>query len=136
MRLIDLGIVPYLVASSINVVIAQRLIRLLCEKCKTRVSLDKVVCSEPVKSQLQNSQVYQAKGCEACRGTGYRGRTAIHEFMLVDDDMRELITRSVSLSEIKKAALAKGMIELQDSGFEKVKQGLTTIEEILRVTRS
>ena len=109
-RLINMGIEPYLVASSLECAIAQRLVRLTCVGCR-------------------------GKGCGECRQTGYKGRTAIFEFLLLDDDIRKLVLQRASSGEIHKLARSKGMRTLREDGMEKVKQGLTTLEEVMRVTQ-
>ncbi|MDP2043685.1 MAG: GspE/PulE family protein, partial [Candidatus Omnitrophota bacterium] len=107
-RLMDMGIEPYLLASSVEVIIAQRLVRLSCSLCK-------------------------GKGCEPCSETGFKGRMAIYEIMLIDDDLRDMITGLKSSGEIKAKAREKGMRTLMENGTRLVEQGLTTKEEILRV---
>ncbi len=108
-RLLDMGAEPYLVASSLECAIAQRLVRLVCHRCA-------------------------GKGCQTCRQTGYKGRTAIFEFLPTDDDVRQLITQRVPAGEIMKMARSKGMRTLREDGMGKVRQGLTTVEEVMRVT--
>ena len=109
-RLLDIGVEPYLIASSVEAFIAQRLVRVVCPKCK-------------------------AKGCEACNSTGYKGRTAIFELLLVNEDIKRFITQKVSVDEIKKKAISQGMKTLWEDGEEKIVQGITTREEVLRVTQ-
>ena len=108
-RLLDMGIEPYLVASSLECAIAQRLVRLVCPHC-------------------------QGKRCSECRQTGYKGRTAIFEFLILDDDTRALVLRRASAGEISKMAKTKGMRTLRQDGLEKVRQGLTSYDEVMRVT--
>jgi len=108
-RLLDMGIEPYLVASSLECAVAQRLVRLTCTACR-------------------------GKGCPECRKTGYKGRTAISEFLILDDDIRKLITDRAPAGEIVKLARSKGMRTLREDGMKKVEMGLTTAEEVLRVT--
>ncbi len=109
-RLLDMGIEPYLAASSLECVVAQRLVRLICPEC-------------------------HGERCSHCRQTGYKGRTAIFEFLQLDDEIRQLILQHASAGEITKLARAKGMRTLREDGVEKVKQGLTTMEEVMRVTQ-
>ncbi len=120
-RLLDMGIEPYLVASSVVALVAQRLVRLVCPACR-------VVAEAP--------GVAMGRGCEACRMTGYRGRTAIYEVAVVDAAMRELIARRASPAELEQAAVARGMRTLREDGWGKVREGLTTPEEVLRVTQA
>jgi len=137
-RLVDIGIEPYLVASSVEAFIAQRLIRLICPDCKYEdeevvqeikeaIAKDLVVMPEAVK-------IYRGKGCPKCNFTGFFGRTAIYEILLVDNEIKELILRKAPLSEVKKAALSKGMRTLRQDGWQKVAAGLTTPEEVMKVT--
>lgn len=131
-RLIDMGIEPYLVSSSIDAVLAQRLIRLVCPKCKVEEN-DKLKITN---YGLNDHTVFKVgAGCEDCRHTGYKGRTGIYELLLLDEDLRKLVLEKTSSGNIKKEALAKGMVTLRQDGFKKVKAGLTTIEEVLRVTQ-
>jgi len=109
-RLLDMGIEPYLAASSLECAIAQRLVRLICPEC-------------------------HGSGCQGCRQTGYWGRTAIFEFLLLDEDIRSLILQRTSAGQITKLARSKGMRTLREDGMEKVKQGLTTVAEVMRVTQ-
>ena len=109
-RLLDIGVEPYLIASSVEVFIAQRLIRMVCKKCK-------------------------GKGCEACNSTGYRGRSAMFEMLVVDEAIKKLITQKAPTGQIKKKAVSQGMKTLWEDGQEKIAQGITTREEVLRVTQ-
>jgi type II secretory ATPase GspE/PulE/Tfp pilus assembly ATPase PilB-like protein len=124
-RLMDMGIDPYLIASSVECVIAQRLIRLLCPHCK-----------EPTASQRPDlDKVFQAKGCKACHQTGYHGRAAIYEFFLMAQPIKDLILQRAPADAIRKTAVEMGMHLMRNDGWDKVRQGLTTLDEILRVTQ-
>lgn len=128
-RLIDMGMESFLVASSIIGVMAQRLVRVICPFCKKAI---------PVPEGLRDfvkieGPVYKGIGCERCRYTGFMGRTGIYELLLVDDDIRRLITQNVDSETIKKVAVEKGMKTLIDDGIDKVRQGITTLEEVIRV---
>lgn len=135
-RLIDMGIKPYLVASSTQAVIAQRLVRRICSSCKQPYRPPTEVITEAGYDPdvYGNVDFYRGEGCERCNRSGYRGRTAIHEIMVMDADLRRRVIRSESASRIKKAAVAKGMSTLRDDGWKKAVLGQTTIEEVLRVT--
>lgn len=134
-RLIDMGVEPYLVASSVECFIAQRLVRLICQKCKVKKKPDKEVLKEfGVKDDISKMSVYEGKGCESCKFTGFKGRTGIYEFLLVGEEIRELILQRASSDTIKKKALKLGMHTLRMDGWEKIKKGLTTINEVMRVT--
>ncbi|MCG8431820.1 MAG: GspE/PulE family protein, partial [Candidatus Omnitrophica bacterium] len=125
-RLLDMGIEPFLVASSLECLIAQRLVRLICPECK-----------EPVEgSENPGGQVfYEGKGCPACRFTGYRGRTGIHEIVPMSEAIRTMILKNASSQEIKEKAVAEGMVTLREDGFKKAAMGLTTTTEVFRVTQ-
>lgn len=137
-RLIDMGVEPFLVSSSVIGVIAQRLVRTLCSQCK-----EPYAPTEEFNAKLLGSTqglempklVYRAKGCSVCMDTGYSGRTGIHEIMMVDDDIRALIMESTAANLIKKTAMKKGMKTLREVGAEKVLSGETSLEEVLRVTQ-
>lgn len=134
-RLMDLGMAPYMVSSSLNAVIAQRLVRVLCPSCKEEVPASKIKFPKEMREELHRGTFYEAKGCVSCRETGYRGRTAIHEIMLLDEEIRELLAARAPLSDLRRHLAAKGMKTLQDDGFEKTCRGETSIQEILRVAR-
>lgn len=130
-RLMDIGIEPYLVASSVNAFISQRLVRVICLACKEEVpQKEKEFLPEPFKSM----KLYRGKGCDNCKGIGYKGRTAIYEILTIDDKIQELILSKSSAAQIKKLAREAGFKTLRDAGIEKVRMGVTTPEEVLRVT--
>ena len=137
-RLIDMGIEPFLVTSSIIAIIAQRLVRMLCPHCKEVYVPDEESLANLGlnKSVLQNNTFYRKKGCNLCMQTGFRGRTAIFEIMIVDDEIKRLILKTSDANQINELALKRGMITLQKDGIDKVLAGITTTEEVLRVTRS
>jgi len=136
-RLLDIGIGPYLIASSLNCFIAQRLVRLICPKCRHEVKIGTEVLRELQVQEEDISKIkfFAGRGCEFCKFTGYRGRIGIYEFLVVDDSIRELILRRASASEIKKMAVSAGMRTLRQDGWEKVKAGLTTPAEVIRTTQ-
>ncbi len=137
-RLLDIGIEPYLVASSVECFIAQRLVRLICPKCRYELKAEKEILRELQAQQeedISGLKFFGGKGCEFCKFTGYRGRLGIYEFLLMNDAIRELILRRASANEIKKMAVSGGMRTLRQDGWEKVKQGLTTPAEVIRVTQ-
>jgi general secretion pathway protein E/type IV pilus assembly protein PilB len=123
-RLIDMGIDPYLVASTVRAFIAQRLVRVLCPACK-----------EPAPADVQGRIFYRARGCSHCSQTGFFGRVAIYEFMMVSRSIQELILHKASAPQVRDQAIAQGMVTLADDGWEKVAAGITTAEEVLRVTQ-
>ena len=129
-RLIDMGMESFLVASSVIGVMAQRLVRVICPYCKREVDVP-----EEVREQFGlDGPVYRGEGCEHCKGTGFVGRTGIYELLVVDDEIRSLITKKVDSETIKRAAVAKGMRTLLEDGLLKVRKGITTLEEVLRVS--
>jgi type IV pilus assembly protein PilB len=134
-RLLYMGIERYLLASALNLVIAQRLVRRICVHCKEPVKLDKKVIERlGVNSkQAKESEFCHGKGCPACGGTGYLGRLPIFEFMPVDNDISEGIIASHTESQIRDSARQKGFGGLFESGVSKVLQGLTTAEEVIRI---
>ncbi len=136
-RLIDMGIEPFLVASSVLAINAQRLVRRVCKKCRTpyqpRPAELKQLGLQP-DMLMGDFQVYRATGCDDCAQLGYAGRTGIYELMEVDDEIRALVMRGVDAHSIKKEAIAHGLKTLRDDGAWKVLRGVTTIEEVMRVT--
>jgi general secretion pathway protein E len=139
-RLADMGVQPFLVASSLVGVLAQRLVRVLCGECKephepTKEELALAGITPEVLAKAGNPRVlYKARGCPACQNTGYQGRTGIYELMLVNDDIRQLILKNVDSNTIKKKAVEHGMVTLLEHGAHKVARGITTSAEVLNVT--
>lgn len=138
-RLLDMGIEPFLISSSLECLVAQRLVRLICPKCK--------VALEPMRKNEFFSQIkgiefnprdialYEGKGCEACRFTGYHGRTGIYEILNINQPIRELILSKASSQQVKQKAISQGMRTLREDGLQKVLAGLTTFSEVVRVTQ-
>jgi len=135
-RMLDLGVEPYLVASSVAGVLAQRLVRNLCDDCKECVKADTSKMKELGLGVAAFEKVYRSVGCEKCFNTGYLGRTGIYELMVVDDDVRQCIYQRETAGAIKKIALEGGMTTLRMDGLEKVENGVTSLEEVLRVAHS
>ncbi|OGX21858.1 MAG: hypothetical protein A3K54_01315 [Omnitrophica WOR_2 bacterium RBG_13_44_8] len=138
-RLIDIGIEPYLVASSVEAFIAQRLIRLICADCKYEdraipLELKGMIARDSGLDSPEKVRVYRGKGCATCNFTGFFGRTAIYEILLVDEAIKDLILRKTPSSQIKKIAVARGMQTLRQDGWQKTLAGLTTPEEVMKVT--
>lgn len=136
-RLVDMGIEPFLVASSVLGIMAQRLGRRLCPDCKepfvpTDIELEKLGIS---RSQLVDGKLYRARGCDNCQRTGYRGRVGIYELLVISDGIREHIMKGSHAADIKRTAQQEGLVTLREDGISKVIAGVTTIEEILRVTQ-
>ncbi|OIJ10280.1 type II secretion system protein GspE [Anaerobacillus arseniciselenatis] len=132
-RLIDMGIEPFLVVSSLSGIVAQRLVRKICRECCEEYEPTEMEKNLFVRRGMKVGKTYRGKGCGVCNTTGYKGRVAIQEILVVDDDIRQMMMNNQSTSAIRDYAMENGMIFLIDDGLLKVKQGLTTVEEILRV---
>ena len=132
-RLLDMGVEPFLVASSTEAVLAQRLIRTLCPHCKEPYTPDRLDIPDGL--DLRGVSPYRPVGCRECRNTGYAGRKGIFELMVMDDDIRELVLQRSSSGKIKNLAVKHGLILLRDDGWNKVRAGITTISEVVRATK-
>jgi len=135
-RLLDMGVENFLLSSTLLGILAQRLVRVICPNCKREVSPDKKLLRSINLSPEEAAQTrfFGGKGCEECRNTGFRGRTAIFEYLPVDEDIRREIIACSSAEKIKKTALRKGFLTLRGDGWRKIEAGITTISEVLRVT--
>ena len=135
-RLMNMGIEPFLVASSLNLVCAQRLVRRVCKNCAepnptpAQALVNAGFTPEDAKSVVPN----KGKGCEKCNKTGFKGRVGLYEVMEVTDELRELILVGASALELRRKAVEEGMITLRQSGLRKVKEGVTTVDEVVRET--
>jgi type II secretion system protein E len=134
-RLVDMGLEPYLVASSVEVIVAQRLVRLICPKCKEETPASDVDLLRSEFGALVPAKLYRGTGCRNCQNTGYRGRTGIFELMLCNDEVRSLILERAPSHEIRKVAIKDGMKNLREDGWRLVAEGRTTIEEVFRNTK-
>jgi general secretion pathway protein E/type IV pilus assembly protein PilB len=135
-RLIDIGVKPFLVASSTRAIMAQRLVRRICEKCKEPYEPKEAELRllGPAAKQLASAELFHGKGCADCQFTGYRGRLGIYEIFQIDDQVRNLVFEQVSSTELRIKARELGMRTLREDGLRKVVAGITTLEEVLRVT--
>ncbi len=135
-RMVNMGIEPFLVATSVNLIQAQRLIRRVCEQCKEshEVPVEALVEIGFSKEEAGEVELYKGKGCDVCNGTGYKGRVGLFEVMEVTDELRELIIIGASSIEIRKKAIELGMVSLRESGLSKLREGITTIEEVVKET--
>jgi len=133
-RLVNIGIDAYLIAASLNAVLAQRLVRKICPECKEVYETPEHMCKFVERSGVQPEQLFHGVGCDACRGSGYVGRTGIYELLIVDEVFRDEIGKDPSVGNLRGVFRENGQLSLFDDGIIKVKQGLTTIEEVLRVT--
>ncbi|MBL7106591.1 MAG: Flp pilus assembly complex ATPase component TadA [Phycisphaerae bacterium] len=134
-RLVNIGIDPYLIAASLNCVIAQRLVRKICPKCKEPYDVPERLQKLLQESDIDSGDIYHGRGCEACRNSGYSGRVGIYEMLTIDDIFRKMINKDTSVNNMRKAFHENGCKTLFDDGLEKIKKGQTTMEEILRVTQ-
>jgi general secretion pathway protein E/type IV pilus assembly protein PilB len=134
-RLVDMGIEPYLVASSLEAVLAQRLVRVICPDCKEELSAAELLPLQRRFGDRLPGSLSKGRGCRRCQGTGYRGRIGIFELMVITDEIRSLIIENASAPELRKVAVKQGMRSLRDDGFRHLCDARTTVEEILRVTK-
>ncbi len=138
MRLADMGVEPFLISSTLEGIMAQRLVRTLCKHCREAYmpSEEEVPADFPLEDYTAGQPIYRANGCRQCRGTGYSGRLGIYELLVTNDEIKVLASERRGTNEIRKAAIASGMRTLRQDGWLKVARGLTSIEEVLRVTKA
>jgi type IV pilus assembly protein PilB len=135
-RLMNMGIEPFLVASSVNLIAAQRLVRRICNSCKEPIDVpDQALIDVGIPAQeVKSIKLFRGKGCERCNGTGFKGRVALFEVMDVDEEVRELILSGGSANELRQQATENGMLGLRQSGLQKLREGVTTMVEVIRET--
>jgi type IV pilus assembly protein PilB len=135
-RLMNMGIEPYLVATSVHLICAQRLVRRLCKACKEEVAMPPQALLDIgyTPEEAPSVKLYKGRGCQTCNNTGYKGRVGLYEVMEISDSLREMILTGASSIELKNKAAEEGMITLRGSGLRKIKAGLTTVEEVVRET--
>jgi type IV pilus assembly protein PilB len=135
-RLLNMGVESFLVASSVLLILAQRLLRRICSRCKVVVTVPPKALVDVGLSDEEAASItcYKGNGCDMCSGTGYKGRIAIYEVLLLTPELRDLILSGGSAVEIKRAAIQQGMRTLRMSGLSKLKEGITTVQEVVRVT--
>jgi len=135
-RLMNMGIEPFLVATSVHLVVAQRLVRRICSFCKEpfEVPPSSLVAAGFKERESRTMKLFKGRGCEQCGDTGYKGRTGLYEVMEVDDELRELILSGASSIELREKAVENGMLTLRGSGLHKIREGITSLEEVLRET--
>jgi type IV pilus assembly protein PilB len=133
-RLLNMGIEPFLVASSLNAIVAQRLSRKICLNCKEQieVSAQALIDIGVPPDEASEFKIYKGKGCSTCAGTGYKGRVALYEVMKMNDELRELVLNGASTAELKRESMRHGMKSLRQAGITKLKEGITTLEEVVR----
>lgn len=132
-RMIDMGIEPFLVASSVRLVMAQRLVRRICDSCKEKYKPDETVVKD-LGLDLNYQIFYKGTGCEECSGTGYKGRVALFEIMSLSEALSEKVVQYSGAHKLKKQAIKEGMTTLRKAGIQKIKDGITTPEEVFRET--
>ncbi len=137
-RLRDMGVPPFLLTATLEAILAQRLVRKICKECReqTTPSTDTLAQMDLTPDDVLDKKFYRGRGCAACNNTGFRGRTGLYEFMPINDQLRDLINHGASTQQIRDLALQTGMVPLRESGLEKVYNGITAIEEIVRETVS
>jgi type IV pilus assembly protein PilB len=135
-RLMNMGIEPFLVSTSVNLICAQRLVRRLCSGCKEEIHMppNALVDIGFPQDEAPRVKLYKGKGCPTCNNTGYKGRVGLYEVMEITDGVREMILTGASALELRRKAVEEGMITLRYSGLRKIKDALTTVEEVLRET--
>jgi type IV pilus assembly protein PilB len=135
-RLTNMGVEPFLVATSVHLICAQRLVRRVCRECSAlaEVRRQMLVAEGFTPEEAERVQLRKGRGCSKCHDTGYKGRTGLYEVMVMDDEVKDLVLRGASATELKQVAVARGMITLRRSGLMKVAAGITTLEEVARET--
>jgi type IV pilus assembly protein PilB len=131
-----MGVEPFLVGNSVNLVCAQRLVRRICEACKEPLDIApaKLVDAGVDPVDAPAFQAFRGRGCDRCRGSGYKGRVGVFEVMEVTEGVRDLVIASAPVTEVRRQAMREGMTTLRQSGLQKVREGVTTIEEVVRET--
>jgi type IV pilus assembly protein PilB len=135
-RLINIGVEPYLISAAVNAILAQRLVRKVCQHCKEEYTPSDEMREFLALQGFTDQKVYRGRGCDRCRKTGYSGRLGIYELLVMDDGLRDLVTRNPDVNQLRKLCRERGLVSLREDGFQKVMKGLTTVDEILRVTEN
>lgn len=135
-RLINIGVEPYLISAAVNAILAQRLVRKICQHCKEEYAPSEEMREFLTLQGFQAEKVLRGKGCDRCRKTGYSGRLGIYELLVMDDSLRDLATSNPDVTHLRKLCRERGLVTLRADGFKKVMKGLTTVDEILRVTEN
>ncbi len=135
-RLINIGVEPYLISSALNACLAQRLVRKICQHCKEEYAPSDEMKEFLTLQGFGSDKTFKGKGCDRCRKTGYSGRLGIYEMLVMDDSMRDLVTRNPDVTMLRKLCRERGLVTLRVDGFQKVLKGLTTVDEVLRVTEN
>jgi len=135
-RLINIGVEPYLISASVNAILAQRLVRTICPNCREPYDPSDEMREFLTLQGFEPDKTFKGRGCDKCRKTGYTGRLGIYEMLVLDDSLRDLVTRSPDVVQLRKLCRERGLVTLRQDGFHKVIHGLTTVDEILRVTEN
>jgi len=135
-RLINIGVEPYLISASVNAILAQRLVRKICPNCREPYAPSDEMREFLTLQGFEPDKTFKGRGCDKCRKTGYTGRLGIYEMLVLDDSLRDLVTRSPDVVQLRKLCRERGLVTLRQDGFDKVIHGLTTVDEILRVTEN
>jgi type IV pilus assembly protein PilB len=135
-RLMNMGIEPFLVATSVNLICAQRLVRRICKECKEQIQMPAQALVDVgfTLEEAPQLKLFKGRGCTTCNNTGYRGRVGLYEVMEVSEEIRELILSGASAMELRRKAIEEGMISLRESGLYKIRDGVTSVEEVVRET--
>jgi len=135
-RLINIGLEPFLVGAAVNGVLAQRLVRRVCDNCRREVDPSDELREFLEMNGMRSDKIIEGAGCDKCRQTGYAGRVGIYELLVMDDQIRDIVARNPNVTEFRKLCIERGMVSLREDGLGKVRKGLTTVTEVLRVTES
>jgi type IV pilus assembly protein PilB len=135
-RLINIGVEPYLISSAVNAILAQRLVRKICKECKEEFKPSDEMKEFLALQGFRSDTTFHGKGCDRCRKTGYTGRLGIYELLVMDDALRDKVTANPDVNQFRKLCRERGLVTLREDGFQKVMKGLTTVDEILRVTEN
>jgi type IV pilus assembly protein PilB len=137
-RLINIGVEAYLISAAVNAILAQRLVRKVCPACKEghepSDEVKKLLEKAGFEGNLDGSETFKGRGCDKCRSTGYAGRSGLYELLVMDDALRDLVTRNPDVNELRKLCREAGLKTLREDGFDKVRSGATSVDEVLRVT--
>ena len=133
-RLVDLGVPEFLIGATVEGILAQRLVRKICINCTTKDAADPALVAELAGRPFHTAILSRGMGCRACRGTGFSGRTGIFEFLRMTEDLREAVVRRANRTELREVAAGSGFVAMRQDAWAKVEMGITTVEEVLRVT--
>ena len=135
-RLINIGVEPFLIGAAVNAVLAQRLVRRICSHCKEMVMPEDGLLEHLAMHGIAMDQLAKGSGCDKCRNTGYSGRVGLYEILILDDHLRDKASGNPAVTEFRRLCIERGMVTLREDGFKKVAKGMTTVEEVLRVTEA